>query len=246
VDRADANVAAGVAEDAGVDDYEPHYVYDDDYYGEPAPIPTRPPVRPPTTTAAATRPPKTYPSVATRPPVKTRPAPPPPATVRPTVKTRVSTTTTKAAPTPALATTPFEFKKWTGRPRIATTRRAMVRVGGATGPPPPTSMPTSMPTPGVGSRETDVVQSKADVSLTDPAGSVYLSPQDNEIADSANARNNAPPNVNEPTNKENSAAGDAAFGGRLNIGTPFAQVQSNSKCFHGNCAPSLPALKNLT
>ena len=48
--------------------------------------------------------------------------------------------------------------------------------------------------------------------------SVYLAPQDNEIADSSNVKNNVPPNVNEPNNKIESDNQDGVHMPRLNLG----------------------------
>ena len=56
---------------------------------------------------------------------------------------------------------------------------------------------------------------RTDVSVTDSSDRVYLSPQDNEIADSANAKNNLLPNVNEPKNKVES---DDQESPKLNLG----------------------------
>lgn len=48
--------------------------------------------------------------------------------------------------------------------------------------------------------------------------SVYLAPQDNEIADSSNVKNNVPPNVNEPNNKIESDNQEGGHMPRLNLG----------------------------
>ena len=59
---------------------------------------------------------------------------------------------------------------------------------------------------------------KPDVALNVPNGPVYLSPQDNEIADNANIKNSLPTNVNEPQNKIESDSHDG-FTPKLNLGT---------------------------
>lgn len=64
---------------------------------------------------------------------------------------------------------------------------------------------------------------KPDVALNVPNGPVYLSPQDNEIADSSNVKNNMPPNVNEPHNKIESDNQDG-FTPKLNLGNLFILI----------------------
>ena len=179
-------------------------VYDDDYYEDVA----RPPIR---KVAAPSAPPApSAPSAPSAPPAPSTPSTPTTTTVR---------TTTSTTKPPVRSTT---VPSTTGRPRISTPRtttpprRSPVRGPSANGP--------------AGARPKDTPQRKSDESVTDSAGPVYLSPQDNEIADSANVRNNVPPNVNEPTNTENAAGSEGTFGGRLNLGQSLDPFVNSKLC----------------
>jgi hypothetical protein len=75
---------------------------------------------------------------------------------------------------------------------------------------------TSNSRAGVFNNDNNRVIIKPDVALNVPNGPVYLSPQDNEIADSSNVKNNVPPNVNEPQNTIESDS--QGFTPKLNLG----------------------------
>jgi len=111
-----------------------------------------------------------------------------------------STTTTTST------TTTSTTSKTTTTTPAPTTKTSTVRSRGPT-------IPSRRPFfPGM-SRTT----SKAPITTNDPNAPIYLSPQDNEIADSSNVKNNVPPNVNEPNNKIESDSQDG-ISPRLNLG----------------------------
>lgn len=153
-----------------------------------------------------------------------------PSTAAPTKPSSTSTTTAKTTTTTKTTTT---SKATTTSPKTsAPTTRSTVRP--RTYPPsqtPPPRRPfgpfdeafepvrTGARTPVGQNGRTEVSRNdriKPDAPLNVPNGPVYLAPQDNEIADSSNVKNNAPPNVNEPNNKIESDT--QGYTPKLNLG----------------------------
>ncbi|XP_046451387.1 uncharacterized protein LOC124199567 isoform X1 [Daphnia pulex] len=156
--------------------------------------------------------------------------------VRP-VKTSSSTvfsTTSTTTPAPSTRSTSYATARATKATKVESTVRSTTTVRSRSTT--PISMPTvptrrpfdptrltklnNRPTGTSNSRagvfNNDNNRVKPDVALNVPNGPVYLSPQDNEIADSSNVKNNVPPNVNEPQNTVESES--QGFTPKLNLG----------------------------
>lgn len=152
----------------------------------------------------------------------------PPAASPSSTTTTATTTTTKTTTTTSPSTT-VTTSPPTPKTKATVT---MIRSRGPPTPPPrkpfiPAAAPTRTTTTTTKVPSTTSSR-KPDVALNDPNAPVYLSPQDNEIADSSNVKNNVPPNVNEPNNKIESDSQDGMSSSpRLNLGNLLV----HSPCF---------------
>ncbi|EFX75426.1 hypothetical protein DAPPUDRAFT_306810 [Daphnia pulex] len=127
------------------------------------------------------------------------------ATARPTKATKVESTVRSTTTVRSRSTTPISMPTVPTRRPFDPTRLTKLN-----------NRPTGTSNSRAGVFNNDNNRVKPDVALNVPNGPVYLSPQDNEIADSSNVKNNVPPNVNEPQNTVESDS--QGFTPKLNLG----------------------------
>lgn len=139
-----------------------------------------------------------------------------------TSSTSSPSSTTKMTTSTTTTSKPIKAEPTVGRPR-ATTGMPTVPTRRLFTPPVDTTRLTKPNTRPIGTNSRAGIftndRTKPNDALNTPNGPVYLSPQDNEIADSSNVKNNVPPNVNEPQNKIESESQDG-FTPKLNLGMP--------------------------
>lgn len=127
------------------------------------------------------------------------------ATARATKATKVESTVRSTTTVRSRSTTPISMPTVPTRRPFDPTRLTKLN-----------NRPTGTSNSRAGVFNNDNNRVKPDVALNVPNGPVYLSPQDNEIADSSNVKNNVPPNVNEPQNTVESES--QGFTPKLNLG----------------------------